>query len=386
MTTDTTPADHGRPRLGVEDPAELLAEARLCLGEPPTDCLLLAGGEGRGSSALITRSPLHDLLGPRGGAHLQRHLALMRERGSGAVRALIVLGDGHQALLAPVVEDILRRAGTLVHEAAQALGDEARTIRSVHGAAGSTCWTLHRVPSRSGGAEVRLTESGPLREFADTRTAATAVLRGHPIPRGEADAARLHEIGRGLELPAVDIASAADPGILFATARAALVPLLAGPGRLSGQDRMTKCEQVAALLSAVAVDRLHWELLAQCVEHGGAREIDRETLLQALVADRDRAPHPDVCAGGEWYVGLERMRSIATAATLEGSPAQRSTARSAWRALTALLVLLAWWNHRFATAGGLVDELREQEPDSTLAPLLSRMTDTPIFPAWWPSA
>ncbi|WP_394214732.1 hypothetical protein [Brachybacterium vulturis] len=386
MTTDTTPADHGLPRLGVEDPAELLAEARLCLGEPPTDCLILAGSEGRGSSALITRSPLHDLLGPRGHAHLQRHLALMRERGSGAVSALIVLGDGHQALLAPVVEDILQRAGTLVHEAARALGDEARTLRSVHGAAGSTCWTLHRVPSRSGGAAVRLTESGPLREFADTRTAASAVLRGRPIPRGDAHEARLLEIGRGLELPAVDIASAADPATLFATARAALLPLLAGSGRLSGQVRMTKCEQVAALLSAVAVDRLHWELLAQCVEHGGAREIDRETLLQGLVADPDRAPHPDVCAGGEWYVGLERMRSIAAAATSHGSPAQRSTARSAWRALTALLVLLAWWNHRFATAGGLVDELREEEPDSTLAPLLSRMTDTPIFPAWWPSA
>src|SRR5699024_2926748 len=94
---------------------------------------------------------------------------------------------------------------------------------------------------------------------------------------------------------------------------------------------------------------------------------------------------PDVCAGGDWYLGLERLRSVAAAARAEGTAAQRGTARCAWRALTALLVLLAWWNHRFATAGGLVDELWEEEPESTLAPLLSRMTDTPIFPAWWPS-
>ncbi|MDN6328101.1 MAG: hypothetical protein ACTMKY_06240 [Dermabacteraceae bacterium] len=392
MTTDTTPADHGRHLLAAEDPAELLAEARLCLGEPPTDCLILAGRGEVGTAALITRSPLHELLGPLGGANLQRHLALMRDRGTGVVHALLVLGDGHQVLLAPVVEDILLRAGTLVHEAARALGAGSFTLVSVHGAASATCWTLHRVPRRAGEAEaqleveVQLRQSGPLREFADTRAAATAVLRGRPIPRLDAYQGALRKIGRELEMPAVDIASGADPGTLFATARAALTPLLTEPGGLSKQDRMTKCEQVAALLSAVAVDRLHWELLAQCVEHGSSRQIDRETLLQGLVADREWMPHPDVCAGGDWYVSLERLRSIAAAATADGTPVQRGTAQSAWRALTALLVLLGWWNHRFATAGGLVDELREEEPDSTLAPLLSRMTDTPIFPAWWPSS
>ena len=132
-------------------------------------------------------------------------------------------------------------------------------------------------------------------------------------------------------------------------------------------------------------DSLHWELLAQLVEHGGAPPIARDTLLQELVADPARRPHPDVCAGGRVYVLLEEMRCVASAALDAAGPAARGTARPAWRALTALLVLLAWWNHRFATAGSLVDELRHREPDSTLAPLLSRMTDTPVFPAWWPS-
>ncbi|ASK66912.1 hypothetical protein CFK39_15105 [Brachybacterium avium] len=385
MTTDTTPADHGRHLLRAQDPGELLAETRLCLGEPPTDCLILAGSSDRDAAAMITRSPLHELLGPRGAGNLERHLGLMRDRGSRAVQALIVLGDGHQELLAPVVADILRRAGELVHTAAQALDAEACGLLSVHGAASSTCWVLQREPGRPGGAGVRVLESGPLREFADTRAAATAVLGGRRIPRTDLREGELRNIGGDLELPAPDIASAADPGTLFASARTALSPLLAGPEGLSEQDRMTKCEQVAALLSAVAVDRLHWELLAQCVEHGSSREIDRETLLQRLVSDREWVPHPDVCAGGDWYVGLEQLRLIAAGARSDGDSVQRRTARSAWRALTALLVLLAWWNHRFATAGKFVDELREEEPDSTLAPLLSRMTDTPIFPAWWPS-
>jgi hypothetical protein len=149
---------------------------------------------------------------------------------------------------------------------------------------------------------------------------------------------------------------------------------------------MTECEHISQLLAALAVDRLHWELLAQLVEHGGAPPIARETLLQELVRDPDRRPHEDVRAGGEVYVLLEEMRRIAGAALADAGPSARGTARPAWRALTALMVLLAWWNHRFATAGELIDELREREPDSTLAPLLSRMTDTPVFPAWWPSS
>src|SRR5699024_5483737 len=160
-------------------------------------------------------------------------------------------------------------------------------------------------------------------EFDDTRAAATAVLCGRPIPRADAREDALREIGRTLQLPLADLASAADPGALFAAARAALAPLLRENGRLSARDRMTKCEQVAALLSAVAVDRLHWELLAQCVEHGASRRIDRETLLQCLVSDPEWAPHPDVCAGGDWYLGLERLRSVAAAARAARTAAPR---------------------------------------------------------------
>src|SRR5699024_12238777 len=134
---------------------------------------------------------------------------------------------------------------------------------------------------------------------------------------------------------------------------------------------MTKCEQVAALLSALAVDRLHWELLAQCVERGGRGRIDRETLLQILVRDGEWAPHPDICAGGEWYDALLRFRAIADSAQRRGAPAARSIARSPWRALTALLVPRAWWDHRVATAGEPGRGGRGGEPASAMAHAVS---------------
>ncbi|QNN83361.1 hypothetical protein H3H54_07510 [Brachybacterium sp. Z12] len=82
MTTNFSPAGRGRHLLDVHDPAELLAEARLCLRETPSDCLILAGTGGLGAPAMITRSTLTDLLAPGGGANLERHLTLMRDRGA----------------------------------------------------------------------------------------------------------------------------------------------------------------------------------------------------------------------------------------------------------------------------------------------------------------
>lgn len=391
MTTHITPADHGRHLLDVQDPAELLAEARLCLREPPADSLILAGSGGNGSPPMITRSALTDLLGPGGGENLVRHLSLMRDRGSHVVHALIVLGDGYQDLLGPVVDEVMRRAGLLLNTAAHTLESQSAAeatfqLLSIHGAASSTCWELERDPRGGAPGNVGLAATGPLRPFSDTRAAASAVLTGRPIPHHQSADPMLEQIGHELRLPALELSSEADPGRLFTAALSALDRLGGSSSGLSPAEQMTEYEHIASLLSAVAVDRLHWELLAQFVELGGGRTIERETLLQTLVNDRQWQPHEDICAGGRAYVGLEKLRRIAAAAMAVALPAERRIARSAWRALTALLVLLAWWNHRFATAGSLVDELREQEPESTLAPLLSRMTDTPIFPAWWPSS
>lgn len=384
MTTHITPADPGRHLGAADDPAELLAEARLCLQEAPSDCLLLAGAAAPGGSPLITRSSLHDLLAPKGGENLRRHFHLLAERGAKGIHALLVIGDGHQSVLEPLVHEVLARAGGIVRGAV-ASAPAGPELLSLRGAADGRRWD---VPAARGGSDDRSplpASVGPLRDFASTQAAAGAVLSGRPIPREAPPEPLLEEIGRALHLPPPDLASAVDPGHLLAEAGAALDALRRRPAGLSAADGMTECEHIAQLLAALAVDRLHWELLAQLVEHDGAPPIARETLLQELVTDPSRRPHEDVRAGGRLYILLEEMRCVALAALDAGGPAARGTARPAWRALTALLVLLAWWNHRFATAGRLVDELRHREPDSTLAPLLSRMTDTPVFPAWWPS-
>ncbi|WP_422117377.1 hypothetical protein [Brachybacterium sp. UNK5269] len=382
MTTNTSPADPRRRLLDADDPAELLAEARLCLRESPTDALIMVGAGAPGLAPVLTCSSLQELLAPTGERHLHRHLELLRRRGGPQAHALIVVGDGYQDVPEPVVRAVLRQAGELLRCAARDLGPAPFALHSLRAAAGASCWELLAVRDGDG---VEPSRAGPLRPFQDTRAAAAAVLTGNPLPHPEPEDPVLAEIGHRLRLPPRDLATSADIGELFTAARTALGRLRAGSGPAPDAAGMTQCEQIAEFLSAVAVDRLHWELLAQCVEHGAEQRIERETLLQVLVSDPRWRPHPDVCAGGPWYQALERLRVVAGAGDAPAAPA-RGTARSAWRALTALLVMLAWWNHRFATAGGLVDELREREPESTLAPLLSRMTDAPIFPAWWPAA
>ncbi len=411
MTTDITPTGQGQPLHDPLDAAEVLARSRLSLHRVPVDRLILsAAGDG---PSMLTSSSLRDMMCVGGEADLVRHLEIIGRRGAREVHALLVLGDGYQDLLDDVVENVLGRCGALVLAAAAQADPDLVRLTHVQGAAAGRAWQITRPgpgllrpgdqsPQKArsrrrspadqspedepahGEAHVALTPLGTLRAFEETSSAASAVLAGLRIPQPAQPPAQLEAIGRSLRPVPADLGSDADPGPLFAIARAALNPLVTRFDSLSEPDRVTKCEHISALLSVLAVDRLHWELLAQCVERGNAERIDREMLLQQLVTEPHWQPHEDVCAGGEWYEGLERLRIVAAAATDELAPSHRSTARSAWRALTALLVLLAWWNHRFATAGELVDELWEREPDSTLAPLLSRMIDTPVFPAWWP--
>ncbi|MFC0002282.1 hypothetical protein ACFFLC_16175, partial [Brachybacterium conglomeratum] len=121
MTTHITPADPGRHLGAAADPAELLAEARLSLYEAPSDCLLLSGTAAPGRQPLITRSSLHDLLAPCGGENLRRHVRLVAERGAEGMHALIVIGDGRQSVLEPLVREVLARAVGLAAATAAAL-------------------------------------------------------------------------------------------------------------------------------------------------------------------------------------------------------------------------------------------------------------------------
>src|SRR5690625_7930077 len=87
-------ADPDPRHLRAHDPAELIAEARLCLGLIPRDSLVLFGHDGRRTSPLVTRSVRRQLLAPEERGHLENHLELMRRRGCRGAFALILIGDG----------------------------------------------------------------------------------------------------------------------------------------------------------------------------------------------------------------------------------------------------------------------------------------------------
>lgn len=388
MTTNTFPAGPDRRLLHADNPSELLAETRICLRQIPSDCVIMMGHCGHGSPPMVTISHLADLLAHDGRDHLEHHLGLMLRRGSTRAYALIVLGDGYEEIPEQLVEDVtVITAGRLLLTTSQLL-PEPFPLDALWVAGNGSCRQVILGERDREREEERILISPPhpLQPFAETTAAASEVLTGRPIPQAPKEEPELTQIGRSLALSRTELSDPLDPGELFADARTALRRLRTPPRDPADPGFVTDCEHVAALLSAVAVDRLHWELLAQCVDRGNSGRIDRDELLQVLARDGKWAPDPDVCAGGSWYEAIGRLRIVAAVAVPELPPQQRGIAREAWRGLTAMLVLLSWWNHRFATAGGLVDELRDREPESTLAPLLARMTDTPIFPAWWPSS
>lgn len=385
MTTNTPPAGSDRRVLHTHDPSEFLAETQICLRRIPMNCLIVMGCGDDEQPPVVTTSDLADLVTPAGNDRLEEHLELLLRRGSRLASAMIVVGDGHEKLPVHELEELTVRLSARVLATAARLLPEPFPLESLWVVGSALCRQVLRGEPVGDEERILVSPPQPLRPFQETRAAADEVLIGRPVPQPPREEPQLELVGRHLRLTRTDLDSDADPGELFARAREALRRLRATAGGSSDPRFVTDCELVSALVSAVAVDRLHWELLAQCVDRGNAAPIDREQLLQILVRDGSWIPDADVCAGGEWYEAVAHVRDVAAAACADPDLPERGIAREAWRGLTAMLALLAWWNHRFATAGGLVDELWEREPASTLAPLLARMTDTPIFPAWWPS-
>lgn len=383
MTTDISSADPDPRLLRAHDPAELIAEARICLGLIPRDSLVLFGHDGRRTSPLVTRSDRRHLLAPEGREHLENHLELMRRRGCRGAFALLLIGDGYESVPEELMIETAGRAGAMLLTTARFGLVEPFVIERlwVVGAGTGRELVLGQGSTQE---EIRLWVSPPrpLREFSETHAATHAVLTGHQTPRDLPLGGVLAAAGADLRLRGVD-PDRTDARDLFDAARAAVSRL--GAGAAHDHDRyVTDCEHLALLLSAVAVDSLHWELLAQCIDRGQDRPVDRDRLLQELTKDGRWRPHADVCAGGSWYSTLETLRVVARVRAEATSGEQEVLAEAAWRGLTVLQALLSWWNHRFATAGDLVDELWTRDPGSTLAPLLSRLTDEPIAPAWWP--
>lgn len=383
MTTDTFPADPDPRLLHAHDPAELIAEARVALGQVPRDCLLLFGHDGEHNSPLVTRSDRSHLLAAGGREHLENHLELMRRRGCRGAFAVIVVGDGYGSVSEQLLAETISGGGTMLLSTARHMLPEPFEIDHLWVAGDGISRELLLGDDTQEAYELWISPPSPLPPYESTRSAAHAVLTGQQTPQEVTADGALAALAGDLWLRSMD-PDRTDAHTLFAAARKAVARLEAGARTGDPETYVTDCEHLSQLLSALAVDSLHWELLALCVDRGQEDPIDRDRLLQELTSDPSWIPDLDVRAGGSWYLALEKCRVAAGSVIAGPQPQQRLLAEEAWRGLTVLLALLSWWNHRFATAGGLVDELWTRDPDSTLAPLLARLTDEPIAPAWWP--
>lgn len=383
MSTDTFPADPDPRLLHTHDPAELIAEARVALGQVPRDCLLLFGHDGEQSSPLVTRSDRSHLLAAGGREHLENHLELMRRRGCRGAFAVIVLGDGYGSVSEQLLAETISKGGTMLLSTAHHMLPEPFEIDHLWVAGDGISRELLLGEETKEAYELWISPPSPLRPYESTRSAAHSVLTGQQTPQEVNADGALAALAGNLRLRRMD-PERTDAQTVFAAARTAVARLEAGTRTAASTTYVTDCEHLSQLLSALAVDSLHWELLALCVDRGQQQPVDRDRLLQELTSDASWIPASDVRAGGAWYLALEKCRVVAASVIAGAEAPQRLLAEEAWRGLTVLLALLSWWNHRFATAGGLVDELWTRDPDSTLAPLLSRLTDEPIAPAWWP--
>lgn len=384
MTTNITPTDGALPVLRADDPAELLAMARLTMGAVPRDRLILVGVTAQQQCAVLTASPLLDLVHPGGRDELERHLTRMREQGSAGAIAVLLLGDGYEEHGAVTVEDCHALLGPLVLHAAACMLPDPFALHVVWVLAGGQARRLELEIGEDEELESWMGPAVDLAPFDSTEAAAAAVLAGQELVSGRPSPG-LADAGTALRLTP-STADVRDLPAMVHEAGSAVRRVRARTPATGGEREvfMTDCELLGRLLSALALDALHWELLALCVEHGEDRTIDRDQLLQTLVEDPSWTPHPDVTAGGSRYSTVADLRAVAEAALSAPDATTRELAWAAWRGLTAVMALLGWWNHRYSTAGELVDELAQREPDATLAPLLATLIDTPIRPAWWP--
>lgn len=388
MTTDTTPTPEDQRIIRADQPAEILAAARVAFGGVPRDRLLLLGHSGHHTRPVLTSSPLMDLVAGSGREHLEHHLSLMREKGCTGAVAMVVLRDGNEPVDRVELEDWERVGAAMILDTAHHMLPDPFDLYPVWVLGGGTARQVLLEHDEVGdGMSLWISPDQPLAPFDHTRAAMDAVLEGRSVRPEPPGREVMAAVGRRLRLHAVAPVPTGTADLLTST-RGALSRIAARrPGGGAGDEQfVTDCEQVSAMLSALAVDAVHWEVLALCVDRGSPAPIDREMLLQVLTTDPSRRPHEDVCAGGDWYADLELLREAAGAAMHLGHPSGVAVAASAWRGLTAVLALLAWWNHRFCAAGEMVDDLLRHDPGSTLAPLLATMIDTPIFPAWWPEA
>lgn len=369
--------------LRPHEPAELLAQAHLCLGTVPRDSIVLVGRRSPGGSAIAARIPLEVILEADAPQEFLSQLALLGQHGCDGAFAVSLAGDG----LEPCTEESRDRAvlaGVRLLAGITALlpGFDLPEVWVI---GGGTAMPVLLEPVGDDAYDLGIGPQEPLPPLRETLVALQAAHAGLQMPADET-ARRQRLLQAASRVSAVRAPRPLAPLSLLWERAAPALSALAGqtPGATDPAPSMTHCEQVRAALESLSSPGGAEELLALLVDTGFEGPAALETVLWDLVNDPTLVPLANVCAGGDDYRTIEDLRALLGDGRGGEDHRVCEDPAAAWSALTAALCVLAWWNHRFATAGDLADALGEAQPGDPLAPLLARLAGSSIAPAWEP--
>ncbi|MFE5775673.1 hypothetical protein [Brachybacterium sp. NPDC056505] len=387
-----SPLRESAPRtLRADDPSELLAEARVTLGCVPRDCLVMIGHSGRRLSPLATRVALRDVGDGPGGVDLPRHLALLDRAGCDGAFVLVLAGDGWEAVEQSRADDA-RRVALEVVRAAALCGPDGFDVPEAWVVSGGCADSFSLTPEEDGTFDLRVQQwPAPLTAPRATLVGVQEIHAGRRVPEDDPDAERgLRQLGDVLRgLASAEGVPGGRPGAFETSARWHALPAALRRARTRGAAAdlsMSHCEPLAGmrdLLAApdAALSLLH--VLAGLEEDGADGGIDGLVRLVArLAADPSLRPASRICAGGEWFEALHEMR-MACEGT--GRAPMVGASAEAWVALGTTLAVLSWWNHRFATADDLAQEIEMRGEDEVLALFLLQIARARVRPAWRPA-
>lgn len=371
-------------RLRAQDPAELLAMARLHLQLVPRDSLVLIGHQRRRTTAVTLRTDLEMVLADGHGRRLEEVFDMLRAEGATGAFALVVLSDGYtmpdpgcssaseerEELGAFVASRILMTALSMLpqeFDVPEVWVLEAGRARP---------FLMERAPDGEAGFDLA---SGPARDLgpiSSTLVAADAVLAGGRVPDGP-DPARSALRGHRRALRAAEVVRPALP-LRIAWGRACAAIDVLGIGTVSDEVQMTACEHLAEFVEAMAEPDSAEALLGLLA--GPSTGSIEEILLRVLRSPRC-SPGASIRPGGRLFVALESVVEMSAPGPGEAVLGGRG---EGWANTASVLSLVEWWNHRYAQGGDLADTVLARDPGHPLARCAAQLTTIPVPPRWRP--
>lgn len=386
----TTHRAHGAPprhqrTLRIHDPAEILALIRLELGAPPRDSIALVGFRDRRATVLSLRFDLLPLLRGDAAASLEEVLEVLARAGATGAAGVVVVGDGYE----PVGEGRAESEGVpgALRVLAAALGSAIELPELWVVASGGARPVRIDAPRPVGPDDeltVLLGDPVPLAAEDSTLVAAQSAFAGVRRPRGSEDALVLSvrallAAGVGASAPC----RLPRPRIeeTWRRAAAALREVERGRGDGDPACEMSACELVRELVLDLASTARRDALLGHLITRGqGTAAAAGEDAIELLM-DPSRRPHESICAGGSRYEVLRLVEAATRPAAGAGPGDGDPRLVSGWANTAAMLAVLAWWNHRFATSAELVDAILRVRPDHSMARLVALLNEQ-VMPPW----